>query len=112
VNPVPIIFDVRVNSMEGEDIFQDPKDNSLWTKTLAPGMAWWVNGSDDKRSGLRFVCPCGCGSVGFTPIRPGYTGSSWQWDGNEAQPTLTPSIQKLTPCRWHGYLTKGEFKSV
>lgn len=33
----------------------------------------------------------------------------WGWDGNEDQPTITPSI--LSPGEWHGYLTAGEFRS-
>ncbi len=33
----------------------------------------------------------------------------WCWDGNELQPTLTPSI--LAPHQWHGYLTAGKLVS-
>lgn len=36
---------------------------------------------------------------------------SWQWDGNVYAPTLTPSINCVGGCKWHGFLTKGEFKA-
>lgn len=35
---------------------------------------------------------------------------AWRWDGNLEQPTLTPSIQKMNGCRWHGYLVGGQFQ--
>lgn len=37
--------------------------------------------------------------------------TSWKWDGDEVKPTLTPSIQKLSGCRWHGWLQGGVFKT-
>ena len=39
-------------------------------------------------------------------------GSSWLWDGDMDKPTLIPSIQRNSLCRWHGYLTAGFFKGV
>ena len=33
----------------------------------------------------------------------------WGWDGNEDQPTLSPSIH--TPGCWHGYMRKGRLES-
>lgn len=33
----------------------------------------------------------------------------WKWDGNELQPTLTPSL--LVANSWHGYLTAGRLVS-
>jgi len=32
----------------------------------------------------------------------------WGWDGNEKEPTLTPSISCINRCGWHGHITKGE----
>ena len=81
----------------------------LTSKDLAPGAGCWVKGTDDQIACLRFVCPCGCGSLGTCPVRPGYGNALWTWDRNEASPTLTPSILKLSGCRWHGYLTNGVF---
>lgn len=37
---------------------------------------------------------------------------AWVWDGNEKEPTITPSILVVNGCGWHGYLTKGEFTPV
>ena len=38
---------------------------------------------------------------------------SWQWDGNEDTPTLTPSIACGMPkgCDWHGYMTAGRLEA-
>jgi hypothetical protein len=67
-----------------------------------------VNTQGQKR--MVFVCP-GCKGLTFIAIRPVVDGSeqSWEWDGNEEVPTLTPSIHHVG-C-WHGFLTNGEFKS-
>jgi len=103
---IPITFDKRVNQWEGHQI----DAQGFWHRSdVAPGSAWWARGVDGEIACLRFACPCGCGSIGTCPVRPGFGGSTWQWDGNEASPTLAPSIQKLSGCRWHGYLTNGQF---
>lgn len=61
---------------------------------------------DDARpDGLQFWCPCGCGSLLGVNLEPG----RWTWDGNREAPTVTPSILHMDDCRWHGFLTKGEF---
>ena len=70
--------------------------------------------------GIAFDCPCGkCGekvSLGFkNPIdgskQVNNDRASWQRKGNTFENlTLTPSIQRMGKCRWHGYLTDGEFK--
>ena len=59
--------------------------------------------------GLLYICPCGCGKMGFvgfrgkvTPPRP-----SWEWDGNEESPTLSPSIHDVG--HWHGFLKQGQW---
>lgn len=36
---------------------------------------------------------------------------SWHWDGNIDQPTIKPSVN-CSRCPWHGFITKGEIKSV
>lgn len=67
---------------------------------------------DDPPRGMTFCCPCGCGELGHLyfrgrlpagePPRP-----SWEWDGNRSHPTLEPSIQRNSGCRWHGFLVRG-----
>ncbi len=65
--------------------------------------------------GNRFVicCPCGCGDI--IGIRHAETdldkGACWQWDGNREKPTVTPSIQVIGGCNWHGYLKAGVFET-
>lgn len=78
-----------------------------------PGDFWWTG---DPAVRLSFLCPCGCGDVGGVAVAPdpndrGGNHPVWKWDGNLDQPTLTPSIQFTTGCRWHGYLTAGVFRS-
>lgn len=83
-------------------------------KDLPPGTARFLKDQDEKPDqALMFVCPCGCGNVSSIRITTGPkdTQGEWQWNGNTEKPTLTPSIQKLTDCRWHGYLTDGIFRS-
>lgn len=70
---------------------------------------------------LLFGCPCGCGALNAVSIAPreGSRRPVWQWDGNEATPTLTPSIlihqlnerAEIVGEHWHGYLTEGVFRS-
>lgn len=59
--------------------------------------------------GIHYVCPCGCGAHGSIAFRGrGYDNRpEWDWDGDREYPTLKPSIQRNTGCRWHGWLTRG-----
>ena len=41
--------------------------------------------------------------------RPINGGHSWQWDGNEDKPTLTPSIN--AEGSWHGWVRSGRMES-
>lgn len=64
--------------------------------------------------GMIFVCPCGCGSprcITFRGTPNPDNHPTWEWDGNEDKPTLTPSLLSTTGCKWHGFLTEGEFHS-
>lgn len=60
-----------------------------------------------------FVCPCGTHADGYgvraVPLEP-CSEPHWDWDGNRDEPSLTPSLQDVSSCRWHGYLTKGVFR--
>jgi len=71
-----------------------------------------VRGADGERTERRmaWVCPGACKSFNLLPIRPvGGDVQSWAFDGNEAAPTLHPSINHVG-C-WHGWLKAGEFTS-
>ena len=69
--------------------------------------------------GMAFKCPSGDGSrpmIRFTghQIRSQPT---WDWDGNEDAPTLSPSLHRTETIKgvertiWHGFLRKGVFES-
>lgn len=65
-------------------------------------------------AGLIFRCPCGCGRLSGLNFKP-LPSPSWQWDGNEDAPTLTPSVHSLEEdgsTHWHGYLRAGIWESV
>jgi hypothetical protein len=95
-------MNARVRSRRVDDLFAEkrPGDFKFWRYAGAP----LEGGPPD---GLNFVCPCGCGEVLGVGFKPG----SWTFDGNLDAPTVTPSIQHLDGCRWHGFLTAGEFKT-
>jgi hypothetical protein len=62
---------------------------------------------------LMFACPCGCGDILGALLGPEErkVPPVWKWDGNLDKPTVTPSIEFLAGCRWHGHLTEGVFKT-
>ena len=87
-------------------------DNDLLEQTGPGAFQYIEEGSPDGPTGLMYVCPCGCGDVGALVFRKGKNADkhpTWVWDGNLDQPTLTPSILRTLGCKWHGFLTKGEF---
>jgi hypothetical protein len=66
-----------------------------------------------NEKGLIYNCPCGCEVTGFIPFKGkdhGYP-TVWDFDGNLDKPTLTPSIQRLSGCKWHGFMTAGIWRS-
>lgn len=79
--------------------------NRMYCAGLEAGDADWMTGQDGKIAGLRFSCPCGCKYLGSVVVYEG----GWNWNQDVDVPTLTPSIQLLSDCRWHGYLTAGVF---
>ena len=74
-----------------------------------PGSAIWINDASGRPAVLRFVCPCGCGYVGGIVMKISRP-DGWTLTGELSKPTLEPSIQMLSPCRWHGYLRNGVFE--
>ncbi len=62
--------------------------------------------------GLLYICPCGCGALAHLNLRTPANSErpAWEWDGNELEPTLKPSIHRrkdLGGCGWHGFLRAG-----
>lgn len=78
---------------------------------LPPGACQWSEDQSGETAGLHFVCPCGCGKTHAVTVNKGKkVEHAWEWNGDLEKPTLTPSIQCLSACRWHGYLTNGVFR--
>lgn len=76
---------------------------------LTPG-AIEFRSLDGEVKGIAFRCPCGCGGESWLPVCRGERG--WEWNGSVEAPSLTPSIlQAGMACKWHGFLTNGEFVS-
>lgn len=74
--------------------------------------------NDEKPIGkhILYECPTQLGRICGVPCHVeggSRQEKSWQFDGNEHAPTLTPSIQCLRDdCRWHGFITNGELVTV
>ena len=103
--PVPILF---IDAPIFKHRLMTHEDGVHYRKDLSPGMAKWADFENGTH--LSFVCPCGCGSANQIPVHCGDNGAGWKWNGDRARPTLTPSIAQTTPCKWHGFLTDGEFR--
>ncbi|WP_439627456.1 DUF6527 family protein [Gemmata sp.] len=102
----------------------DPKRTVPATRTgeawpegehAAPG-AVFIDTEGTYRDHLLFACP-GCGRMGSIGAdkQKHANGPSWQIvSGELVEPetlTLSPSINCVGCCGWHGFLTAGVFKS-
>lgn len=89
-----------------------------YSEAKNPGDFWFSENQAGQIARLMFLCPCGAAGevAGVAVARDmadrGGNHPLWSWNGNRKAPTLTPSIQRLDGCRWHGYLTDGVFKPV
>lgn len=64
--------------------------------------------------GILTAC-AGCGAVVALSFvsDPEHKGPRWNWNGDAARPTLSPSIvhdPKKGGCGWHGFMIAGRFK--
>lgn len=98
------VFSRRLATSEGEE-------GSFFRSDLAAGTAR-IDFDNGVRAVFSYVCPCGCGLANRISIYRGKDGHGWAWNGNAEKPTFTPSIQQLNKCRWHGYVTDGEFRNA
>lgn len=73
-----------------------------------PGAFDFYTAEGRERAGMIYICPCGCGATGALAFRPARS-PSWEWDGNEEAPTLSPSVHHVG--HWHGYLRAGIWES-
>ncbi|MBI1202526.1 MAG: hypothetical protein GC182_08450 [Rhodopseudomonas sp.] len=67
---------------------------------------------DRYPAGMIYQCPCGCKRIGALAFRP-HASPSWEWDGNQEQPTLSPSVHDISngKTHWHGYLRNGVWEN-
>lgn len=82
----------------------------------AGSFCWRQQGPGNGTPGgryLLYLCPRGGGYCGV-PITPHRlpNGATWTHDGNDDRPTITPSINCVGGCGWHGFVTAGEMTSV
>lgn len=110
--------EVPINFVSDIVFFDDEKgaykDGSFFRDDMQAGSASYLSDSENNsHSSLIYICPCGCGNVSSIPIATEQKDErrAWLWDGNIFNPSLIPSIQKTSPCHWHGYLTNGIFRS-
>jgi Family of unknown function (DUF6527) len=91
------------------------KDNFRFRTDLPAAIAQWnVHEGEDSQGkkrvwrSLYYMCPGGCAQIGhINVVTPDGHTDGWTWNGNLEAPTLSPSIQMLGGCRWHGYLKNG-----
>lgn len=94
--------------------------NPRWVGAGGEGISDGHGNPVPERSGvaISFDCPCGAGDrcvIEFSnPLDGGPTyrtdGHTWERTGETFEElTLRPSIQRMDACRWHGFLTNGEF---
>jgi hypothetical protein len=78
----------------------------------APGTFCWRSQAATPYSPggryLLYVCPRGAGYCGV-PVRPNVlpNGAGWHHDGDDDAPTLTPSVNCVGGCGWHGWVRAG-----
>lgn len=85
-----------------------------FNQMTAPGDFLWSGRENDDQPPTRmiFLCPCGCGAFPGVHVggEPGKQ-PVWNWNGDLDKPTISPSIQVIGGCNWHGFLTDGVFRS-
>lgn len=82
-----------------------PASASAWD--LAVGEFYFRTDLQEQRW---MTCMLPGDTLAFLPIRPLLNvhingGHSWEFDGNEDSPTLTPSVN--AEGQWHGFITAG-----
>jgi len=65
---------------------------------------------DDQIAGMIIRCP-GCNVESAVSFHP-EDRVHWEWDGDREKPTLSPSLNSVGCCGWHGWLREGQWVSV
>jgi hypothetical protein len=82
-----------------DDAVHEGVPGSFCVETLASGQRVMWHKLPDGNGGL----------LRLRPVVSGEQHPSWEWDGNEEKPTLTPSVH--LPGRWHGWFRAGRMIS-
>lgn len=95
--------------------------NPSFVGSGGPGITDSKGGPVPRRDGvgLSCDCPCGCGEPLYVAFDIPLDGKGpplnarqplWGRQGDTFEDlTLTPSIQRMDGCKWHGHLRDGEF---
>jgi hypothetical protein len=82
-----------------------------------PGDFCWLVRENGDVATLLLLCPS-CGTEHGIGVKPGNP-TGYDWNGDREKPTLRPSIffkwghgARNQGCRWHGYLTAGEWRDA
>jgi hypothetical protein len=91
--------------------------------------SWWSNGGpgltdtatglpvpERTGQGITFDCPCGCADIVSVPFTnpldggpPARQDVTWDRTGETFETlTLSPSLQRMDGCKWHGWVRNGE----
>jgi len=88
------------NLKDGKEFADQPGEWAIRTaiRDGHTGMMFW------------FGCPNEPGKTCAVPLAPLAlpNGASWKWDGKSIVPTLTPSINCVGGCGWHGHVKRGQ----
>ena len=92
--------------------------NPRWVGSGGPGITDSKTGEPVPRRegmGITFDCPCGCDEPVFVHVTPLDGGPShpqakvWDRTGEDFESmTLSPSLQRVGGCGWHGFVRNGE----
>ena len=72
-----------------------------------PAGVMWVFVENDAPVSVDFLCPCGCGSSCYTPLRGNHP-QRWEYSKGPNGPTLKPSIRYFGGCKAHFTITDGK----
>lgn len=85
--------------------------DELRSASRRPGLIELNRRADGTIGGLHFICPCGCGRESYLPARGRGHPREWDFSGPDDSLTVSPSVQQVGGCQWHGWLTAGEWVS-
>jgi hypothetical protein len=74
---------------------------------LPPPGVMWVFMENGEPCSVDFLCPCGCGSSCYTPLRMNHP-HHWNYSKGSNGPTLSPSIRYTGGCKAHFNITDGK----